>query len=743
MTEPVRIAILGGSSAFTPALADALAARADELPALEVLLFGRNAASLRAVATFCDRRAAHHGAPHRYLGSTDLPESVEGARVVVNQIRVGGWGGRAHDERFPLRFGLPGDETIGPGGLASAVRSVPAILEIARTCAAVAPRAWFVNLSNPLGILLRALAAVPDLRAFGLCELPEDTLRRALRLIGERPDDVESVYWGLNHQGGFTRVQRAGRDLLPRIHDAIEELPDDGFFRVEAEVMRAEGMLPLPYMRLYFHTEREVRLARERSRSRGDELEELSRELLGYYAKPDSLELPPALARRSMPWIADTVVPAVVALLGGRASRPYVSEANAGHLPDLADDVVVEKAALVTAEGPRPVDAGGDRMREAPPSPDFLAFLAKLADYEARAVEAALRPTRDAIRDALASHPLEIDASTADAMVPDVMNPDPVSRAIDELTDGRREQDLMRAVRSGEVDPDDLDQLVPPFPLKVQIQTTSLCNARCRMCPWPDTSTRLPQGRMTTETFHRIVEQMRGRGVERTGLFLMNEPLLDERLEEFTTHLKANVPDTVAQVYTNGVLLDESRARSLAEAGLDEVAVSLVGFDRRAHERTMIGVDFDTVMDNLDAVGRLSRAGVLGEMRVMVVCLQWHDPPAGTTELQERTGLPVFLRPVTNRAGSIDVEALGASGPAPRPFRACQRPFVKAYFLHDGDMVLCNSDWERTTIIGNVHERSVESLWRDERLMRIRRAHARGSPEPDTPCARCDYPGTT
>jgi len=72
--------------------------------------------------------------------------------------------------------------------------------------------------------------------------------------------------------------------------------------------------------------------------------------------------------------------------------------------------------------------------------------------------------------------------------------------------------------------------------------------------------------------------------------------------------------------------------------------------------------------------------------------------------------------------------------------RPCQRPFVKAYILYNGDMVLCNSDWWRTTIIGNVMEESLESLWHSPRLMEIRRHQVRGAFPAGSLCAGCDYP---
>ena len=258
-----RVAILGGSSAFTPALAAALAARAADLPELDVALYGRRAARAELVARVCAAQARAAGAPHRYAGTASLPAALEGARVAVLQVRVGGWAGRAYDESFPLAAGVPGDETIGPGGLAAALRSAGAVRGLAEEVVARTDGAWLVQMTNPMGILLHALAGVPGLRAFGLCELPGVVLRRALDAAGvERDAALEVDYAGLNHQGWFTRVARAGRP-----------------------VPGVATPLPLPYLELY--TARAERLAglRGRARTRGAELAALDDELFASYAR--------------------------------------------------------------------------------------------------------------------------------------------------------------------------------------------------------------------------------------------------------------------------------------------------------------------------------------------------------------------------------------------------------------------------------------------------------------------------
>ncbi len=312
---------------------------------------------------------------------------------------------------------------------------------------------------------------------------------------------------------------------------------------------------------------------------------------------------------------------------------------------------------------------------------------------------------------------------------------------LDRITEGERERGLMRRVRSGALAPAEVGRATLPFFVKLQVQTTTACNAACVTCPYPETAKTLPMGRMSEATFCTIVEQIRGRGVERTSLFLQNEPLVDPRLEEFTRILKEREPRTKATLVTNGHFLDGARAVALARAGTDEISVSVNGFDAKSYAAAMEGLSFERILANLAEVGAAKRAGALGAMDVRVVALEMPGVADAVAAFRARVGLDVFLKPVTNRAGAIDATAMRGPGTTLSARAvACQRPFVKAYVLYNGDVVLCNCDWKRTWIVGNVHEKELAEIWRGERLAVIRRAMLSLHFPADSPCAQCDYP---
>jgi len=309
----------------------------------------------------------------------------------------------------------------------------------------------------------------------------------------------------------------------------------------------------------------------------------------------------------------------------------------------------------------------------------------------------------------------------------------------DRLTEGDREKDLLEKIRQGIVTEKNIEEFCLPFFVKVQIQTNSRCNGRCVTCPYPETSKTLPQGEMSEETFLRLVDQLKGKQVERTSLFLMNEPLVDKRIERFCKILKKATPETKTLIFTNGVLLTKDRILSLQDAGMDEVDISVIGFTKEVHSRMMKGCDFDTVMKNLKEVGRLKKNNKLQNLKIKVIGLDVPDIENGQGKFRQETGLEIFIKPVTNRAGLIDTDGMSKQEKGNVVF-ACQRPFVKAYILYNGDLILCNCDWMRTQVIGNIYDATLEELWMSPKLMEIRKNHLKGDLSKSRPCADCDYP---
>ncbi|MGW6688185.1 6-phospho-beta-glucosidase [Streptomyces sp. NPDC054961] len=281
----MRLTILGGGGFRVPLVYGALLGDHAEGRVAHVTLYDEDAARLGAMARVLADQAAAAGvtdAP-RVTATTDLDEALRGADFVFSAIRVGGLEGRAADERIALAEGVLGQETVGAGGIAYGLRTVPVARELARRIARTAPEAWVINFTNPAGVVTEAMAEELGERVIGICDSPVGLGRRIARLLGARPQDAWIDYVGLNHLGWVRGLRIGGRDELPRLladTEALESFEEGRLFG--AEWLRSLGAIPNEYLHYYYFNRDTVRAYQQAERTRGAFLRDQQR---GFYAE--------------------------------------------------------------------------------------------------------------------------------------------------------------------------------------------------------------------------------------------------------------------------------------------------------------------------------------------------------------------------------------------------------------------------------------------------------------------------
>jgi len=404
----MRLAVLGGSGASTPELIDALAAWPGgpaRRPTLDVVLQGRSAAKLALVADACRRRLPVDARGITISSETGLDRALDGADVVLVQVRVGGLEARLFDETFPRSFGIPGEETQGPGGFANAMRTIPALAPTWVRIAALAPRALVINLTNPSGIVAAAMIRRTALNVVSICDAPVTFIEAIARATGRTAADVRADYAGMNHAGWW-----AGPDAATLLAAAGATSGVD-----PADIV-ALGALPTPYLRFYLHPDRQLAAQLEIPETRAQVLKRLEGEMLGQYA--DGVA-PGAQSRRGALWYGVSVVPLLDAVVHGSDETSILGLPNAGDVPWAPAGAIVEV--------PTRVAEGGafrrDRVADLPaPAADLLA---RHAAYETLAVEAldgatgpgSLVSRRRALVRALAANPMVPTPDLAERLV--------------------------------------------------------------------------------------------------------------------------------------------------------------------------------------------------------------------------------------------------------------------------------------------------------------------------------------
>jgi 6-phospho-beta-glucosidase len=387
----LKIAVVGGGSTYTPELIDGFARLAPF--ASEIVLLDPHRERLDVVGAFARRLMAAHGHPAKLRWTTDVDDALAGAATVVIQLRVGGQAARISDETFPLACDCVGQETTGAGGLAKALRTVPVVLDIARRAD---PGAWIVNFTNPVGIVTRALLD-HGFKAAGLCNVAIGFQRRFAATLGTEPSSVVLDHVGLNHLTWERAVYVDGVDRLPQLLSA--HLADiAGEVQIPAPVLSSLGNVPSYYLR-YFYCH-DVVVAEERGRpTRGAKVAEIESELLRMYADPALTTKPELLGQRGGAFYSEAAVGLIASLQHDDGGIHAVNVRNAGTMPFLPDDAVIEVTCRVGAAGASPLPAP-------PLAPHLRGLVGAVSAYEELAVDAAVRGGRERVYQALLAHPL-------------------------------------------------------------------------------------------------------------------------------------------------------------------------------------------------------------------------------------------------------------------------------------------------------------------------------------------------
>jgi 6-phospho-beta-glucosidase len=383
----MRLVLLGGSAASTPELFEAIErwpGGVERRPQLTIVLAGRSANKLDLVARACRTRLSGTGRPVVVETATERRRALGGADLVVNQVRIGGLAARDFDESFPWPFGLPGEETMGPGGYANALRTIPALRETWRDLTEIAPDALIVNLTNPAGMVRQAAVREFPLRVIEVCDGPITFLEAIGARLRLPVSAVAQRYVGMNHLGWY--VPDAQADL-----DAIEDLATG----MDSGIVPAFQALPTPYVRYYVHPDRLLEAQRGRP-TRARTLLEMQARMLSAYEALDAGDMP----RRGAVWYAKAVLPVVDAWVNGTDELLILGVANGGLLREVPPEATVEvphrAARPGTLEALVPVARPGL----------VAAYLMCHGSYETLAVDAGLSGDRAARLRALLANPM-------------------------------------------------------------------------------------------------------------------------------------------------------------------------------------------------------------------------------------------------------------------------------------------------------------------------------------------------
>jgi 6-phospho-beta-glucosidase len=393
----VKIVVVGGASTYTPELVEGIARTDAVLGVRRVVLLDPDAARLEVVAGLARRMLDHAGWTGELSCTGDPSRALDGADIVLLQLRVGGQAARLVDETLPHECGCIGQETTGIGGFAKALRTVPVVLDLAdEVRRRSASEAWIIDFTNPVGIVTRALLEHGH-RALGLCNVAIGFQRAFAAWLGVESDRVVLDHVGLNHLTWIRRVLVDGDDVLGSLLAAhgpqLERRTG-----LSVDLMQTLGAIPSYYLHYYYR--HDAVLAEQRTATpRATEVAEIEAGLIEMYRDPALVTKPALLEQRGGAFYSDAAVQLIESLVRDDGKAHVVNLRNDNTIAGLPADAVVEVPARVGRTGAVAVPIQ-------PLAPELAGLVHHVAAYERLTLEAAITGDVAVARRALLAHPL-------------------------------------------------------------------------------------------------------------------------------------------------------------------------------------------------------------------------------------------------------------------------------------------------------------------------------------------------
>lgn len=363
------ITVAGGGSTFTPGIVLMLLEENYRFPIRKIMFYDNDKERQEIVAKACEIYLKEN-APDIEFGYTTDPETAfTDTDFVLAHIRVGKYAMRELDEKIPLKYGVVGQETCGPGGIAYGMRSITGVIEILDYMEKYSPNAWMLNYSNPAAIVAEATRVLrPNSKIINICDMPVDLEEKMASMVGLKSrKEMQVGYYGLNHFGWWYKIlDKDGKDLMPEIKkhiakngfaDGIAETNqhvDDSWkhtFEIARDVYAVDPeTIPNTYLKYYLYPNRVVEESNPEHTRANEVMEGREKQVFG--ACRDIIEKGTA---KNCAFEADAhatyIVDLACAIAENTQERFLLIVENGGAIENFNDTAMVEIPCIVGSNG--------------------------------------------------------------------------------------------------------------------------------------------------------------------------------------------------------------------------------------------------------------------------------------------------------------------------------------------------------------------------------------------------------
>jgi 6-phospho-beta-glucosidase len=414
----IKIAIIGGGSAYAPGLLHAFIRHAGDFAGAELALMDIAADNLDVVHRLGSSMVEAAQANLRLTATTNRRTAIADANYVLTSFRQGGFEARHQDESIPLKHGVIGQETIGPGGFFFAMRTLPVIKAIVTEMAELAPQAVLVNYTNPTQIVAEAVNHFANVPVISICDQSNSDLQNILAALDiKKPTEVKYESVGLNHATWSTRFQVNGQDGVDLMHDACGAVlarPDvSNRVKRQFRLTREFDRVPNSYLQYYYYREETLVEAQAAPHTRAQQIVAALPDYYTHYREEIEAPTPKLKKVRGGSLFGDMAVDVLRSLVTDDGAIHTLNVLNGNALPGFDAGRVVELPCRLDRLGATPL-----AQNSLPHA--VIGLLTMLAEYQWLAARAIWQGTRrEAVR-ALAANPLVLSLSLAETLLDDI-----------------------------------------------------------------------------------------------------------------------------------------------------------------------------------------------------------------------------------------------------------------------------------------------------------------------------------
>lgn len=368
------ITVSGAGSCRTPALIGTLMEMKDRFPLSKIIFFDKDIERFNKIKDYCVLLLNNLSPETEVVVTDDMDEAYCKTDFIFCQMRVGQNAMRSLDEKIPLKYGLVGQETCGPGGFAYGMRSIGGMKEMVECVRKYSKDTWILNYTNPAAIVGLALHRLfpEDKRIINMCDQPYSMMVSFAKILNVDPKKLRARYFGLNHFGWFTDLyDEEGHNYFNQLRDYLchEDFKPynaeqrtkswlDTYLRVNKMMKCVNEFIPTTYLQYYFYS-KEIVDESDPNFTRADEtILTREKEVWDVCAKAKGKKDLEGIEIITSPVFGSMMVEVAESIAYDLNNEFIVMAPNDNLIPNFTQDSIVELAGTLGKEGVKPIPFG-------------------------------------------------------------------------------------------------------------------------------------------------------------------------------------------------------------------------------------------------------------------------------------------------------------------------------------------------------------------------------------------------